>query len=130
MISSEAITDGQTSDDGGNGRVHPGPGTQETPWPGVQGRRRTGPLGPSAARSCLAGGPGGSAGPSSTSRSVGGVGTSLGEQGVNINAAAVGREGASDLAVMAVTTDSAVPDAVVDQIAQSDGFVSGRSITL
>ncbi len=31
---------------------------------------------------------------------------------------------------MAVTTDVAVPDAVIDQIASSDGFVSGRSIAL
>jgi len=31
---------------------------------------------------------------------------------------------------MAVTTDSPVPDDVVAQIAGSDGFVSGRSITL
>ena len=31
---------------------------------------------------------------------------------------------------MAVTTDAPVPDDVVAQIAQSDGFVSGRSITL
>jgi D-3-phosphoglycerate dehydrogenase / 2-oxoglutarate reductase len=62
---------------------------------------------------------------------VGRVGTKLGEQGVNISAAAVGRqERAADLAVMAVTTDAAVPDAVVSEIAASDGFVSGRSISL
>ncbi len=61
---------------------------------------------------------------------VGRVGTCFGEHGLNINAAAVGREGSSDLAVMAVTTDGPVPDEVVAQIAQSDGFVSGRSITL
>jgi len=36
----------------------------------------------------------------------------------------------SDLAVMAVTTDSRVPDGVVSQIAGSDGFVSGRSVAL
>ena len=36
----------------------------------------------------------------------------------------------TDLAVMAVTTDVRVPDDVVDQIAASDGFVTGRSITL
>jgi D-3-phosphoglycerate dehydrogenase len=64
---------------------------------------------------------------------VGRVGSKLGEQGVNISAAAVGRaEGDThaDLAVMAVTTDAAVPDAVVSEIAGSDGFVSGRSISL
>ena len=36
----------------------------------------------------------------------------------------------TDLAVMAVTTDGRVPDEVVNEIAGSDGFVSGRSITL
>ena len=66
---------------------------------------------------------------------VGRVGSSLGEAGVNISAAAVGRQApgegeSSDLAVMAITTDGAVPDTVIDQIASSDGFVSGRSIAL
>jgi D-3-phosphoglycerate dehydrogenase len=64
---------------------------------------------------------------------VGRVGSCLGEHGVNISSAAVGRQddGArTDLAVMAVTTDGRVPDEVVNQIAASDGFVSGRSITL
>ena len=52
---------------------------------------------------------------------------------MNISAAAVGRaegDAHADLAVMAVTTDAAVPDAVVSEIAASDGFVSGRSISL
>jgi D-3-phosphoglycerate dehydrogenase len=65
---------------------------------------------------------------------VGRVGTSLGAHGINISAAAVGRqaeEGArTDLAVMAVTTDVRVPDDVVNEIAGFDGFVSGRSISL
>jgi D-3-phosphoglycerate dehydrogenase / 2-oxoglutarate reductase len=63
---------------------------------------------------------------------VGRVGSSLGEHGINISAAAVGRqdEARTDLAVMAVTTDVRVPDEVVKQIAGSDGFVSGRSISL
>jgi D-3-phosphoglycerate dehydrogenase len=61
---------------------------------------------------------------------VGRVGSSLGEAGVNISAAAVGRGGSSDLAVMAVTTDGAVPDDVIATIASSDGFVSGRTIAL
>ena len=64
---------------------------------------------------------------------VGRVGSVLGEHGINISAAAVGRQedGArSDLAVMAVTTDVRVPDAVVGEIAGSDGFVSGRSLSL
>ena len=64
---------------------------------------------------------------------VGRVGSSLGEHGINISAAAVGRhEGdtRADLAVMAVTTDVRVPDDVVAQIAGFDGFVSGRSLSL
>jgi D-3-phosphoglycerate dehydrogenase len=61
---------------------------------------------------------------------VGRVGSTLGEAGVNISAATVGRGGSSDLAVMAVTTDGAVPEDVIAQIASSDGFVSGRSIAL
>ena len=67
---------------------------------------------------------------------VGRVGTCLGEHGINISAAAVGRQplgddgGRSDLAVMAVTTDVRVPDDVVGQIAGFEGFVSGRSIAL
>jgi D-3-phosphoglycerate dehydrogenase len=63
---------------------------------------------------------------------VGRVGSCLGEHGINISAAAVGRqdEARTDLAVMAVTTDGRVPDEVVNEIAGSDGFVSGRSITL
>ena len=64
---------------------------------------------------------------------VGRVGSSLGEHGINISAAAVGRQDdgrARDLAVMAVTTDVRVPDEVVDEIAGSEGFVSGRSISL
>ncbi|HEX6024049.1 MAG TPA: phosphoglycerate dehydrogenase [Solirubrobacter sp.] len=67
---------------------------------------------------------------------VGRVGTCFGEHGINISAAAVGRQppgddgGRSDLAVMAVTTDVRVPDDVIEQIASSEGFVSGRSIAL
>jgi D-3-phosphoglycerate dehydrogenase len=64
---------------------------------------------------------------------VGRVGSTLGEAGINISAAAVGRNdeaGGDDLAVMAVTTDTAVPDDVVAKIASSDGFVSGRAISL
>jgi D-3-phosphoglycerate dehydrogenase len=64
---------------------------------------------------------------------VGRVGGKLGEHGINISAAAVGRQEGdahADLAVMAVTTDAAVPEEVVSEIARSDGFVSGRSIAL
>jgi D-3-phosphoglycerate dehydrogenase len=67
---------------------------------------------------------------------VGRVGTRLGECGVNISAAAVGRHAPgddgtrSDLAVMAVTTDSPVPADVLEEIAGSEGFISGRAIPL
>jgi D-3-phosphoglycerate dehydrogenase len=62
---------------------------------------------------------------------VGRVGSCLGEHGINISAAAVGRQaGDAHLAVMAVTTDVRVPDEVVAQIAESEGFVAGRSIAL
>jgi len=69
---------------------------------------------------------------------VGRVGTLFGEHGVNISAAAVGREppGADDgrslgdLAVMAVTTDAPVPRAVIDQIVASSGFLAGRTVAL
>jgi D-3-phosphoglycerate dehydrogenase len=63
---------------------------------------------------------------------VGRVGSTLGEHGINISAAAVGRhdEGSGDdLAVMAVTTDTVVPDEVLAEIAGSDGFVSGRAVS-
>ncbi len=63
---------------------------------------------------------------------VGRVGSTLGDRGINISAAAVGRHdeaGGDDLAVMAVTTDTVVPDAVVAEIARSDGFVDGRAIS-
>jgi D-3-phosphoglycerate dehydrogenase / 2-oxoglutarate reductase len=67
---------------------------------------------------------------------IGRVGTVFGEHGVNISAAAVGREppgydeSRSDLAVMAVTTDSPIPPAVIDAIAATDGFIAGRSVAL
>jgi len=64
---------------------------------------------------------------------VGRVGTCLGEHGINISAAAVGRQDdgtRTDLAVMAVTTDVRVPDEVITQIVASDGFISGRSLAL
>jgi D-3-phosphoglycerate dehydrogenase / 2-oxoglutarate reductase len=65
---------------------------------------------------------------------VGRVGTRLGEKGVNISAAAVGRpapgEADDHLAVMAVTTDMPVPADVLAEIAGSEGFVSGRAIEL
>jgi D-3-phosphoglycerate dehydrogenase len=68
---------------------------------------------------------------------IGRVGTAFGEHGVNISSAAVGRQppgydgsARGELAVMAVTTDGAVPQDVIDGIVASDGFIAGRSVAL
>jgi D-3-phosphoglycerate dehydrogenase / 2-oxoglutarate reductase len=65
---------------------------------------------------------------------VGRVGTLFGAHGVNISSAAVGRQppgsGGSDLAVMAITTDAAIPQSVIDEIVASDGFIAGRAVPL
>ena len=68
---------------------------------------------------------------------VGRVGTVLGEHGVNISAAAVGRQPpgydssrSGDLAVMAVTTDGPIPRSAIDAIVATDGFIAGRSVAL
>jgi D-3-phosphoglycerate dehydrogenase / 2-oxoglutarate reductase len=70
---------------------------------------------------------------------IGRVGSAFGEHGLNIVSAAVGRQpdeeraaGAGDgaEAVMAVTSDAPVPQAVVDEIVAGDGFVAGRAVTL
>jgi D-3-phosphoglycerate dehydrogenase / 2-oxoglutarate reductase len=67
---------------------------------------------------------------------VGRVGSCLGDAGVNISQAAVGRQppgedgGRHDVAVMVVTTDAPVPASVVDEIATADGFLAGRSVSL
>ena len=69
---------------------------------------------------------------------IGRVGTMFGTHGVNIDAAAVGyepddgddaspREGE---AVMVVTTHEPVPQALIDEIVASDGFLAGRSVDL
>ena len=59
---------------------------------------------------------------------IGRVGQACGEHGVNIVSAAVGAETGSDRAVMALTTDAPVPDAVVQEIAATDGFDAGRAV--
>jgi D-3-phosphoglycerate dehydrogenase len=69
---------------------------------------------------------------------LGRVGTALGDSGVNVISAAVGLrpDEPSDAsepgaeAVMVVTTESAVPQQVVDRIVASDGFVDGRAVSL
>jgi D-3-phosphoglycerate dehydrogenase / 2-oxoglutarate reductase len=67
---------------------------------------------------------------------LGRVGTAFGAQGVNIVSAAVGRlpddqqTAESQLAAMAITTSSPVPQQVVDEIVSSDGFFAGRTVAL
>jgi D-3-phosphoglycerate dehydrogenase len=61
---------------------------------------------------------------------IGRVGTTLGQRGVNIASAAVGAEASAPEAVMALTTDAAVPVAVIDEIAGQDGFFAGRAVDL
>ena len=67
---------------------------------------------------------------------MGRVGTVLGQRGVNISSAAVGRQppgedGRGDeVAVMVITTDSPVPRDVVDEIVRTDGFLDGRAVSL
>ena len=72
---------------------------------------------------------------------IGKIGTVFGEHGLNIASTAVGREpdhepdrpaggGTGRLAVMIVTTDSSVPDDVIQEIISLEGFQSGRAVTL
>jgi len=65
---------------------------------------------------------------------IGRVGTIFGEHGVNIDAATVGHladeDGGDALAVMVVSTNDAVPQAVVDAIVAGDEFEAGRSVAL
>jgi D-3-phosphoglycerate dehydrogenase / 2-oxoglutarate reductase len=65
---------------------------------------------------------------------IGRVGGLFGEQGINISGAAVGRRPDADhvggVATMIVTTDSPVPQLVVDKIVEIDGFEAGRTVTL
>jgi D-3-phosphoglycerate dehydrogenase / 2-oxoglutarate reductase len=64
---------------------------------------------------------------------IGRVGTVLGERGINIVSAAVGRhpdDEASAEATMVVTADGPIPQDVVDSIVASDGFIAGRTVSL
>jgi D-3-phosphoglycerate dehydrogenase len=60
---------------------------------------------------------------------IGRVGTIFGSHGVNIASAAVGAEEGTE-AVMVVTTDAPVPDALIDEITGLDGFRDGRAVSL
>jgi D-3-phosphoglycerate dehydrogenase len=67
---------------------------------------------------------------------IGRVGSIFGAHGINIVSAAVGRHGdapevgAGKIAAMAITTDVAVPRAVIDEILEIDGFVAARTVSL
>jgi D-3-phosphoglycerate dehydrogenase / 2-oxoglutarate reductase len=67
---------------------------------------------------------------------IGRVGTVFGNYGVNIVSAAVGRQSEDSdgaqgrLAAMAITTDTAVPHEVVEEIVAGEGFVAGRTVSL
>jgi len=61
---------------------------------------------------------------------IGRVGTAFGAHGVNIVSAAVGAKEGDDEAVMALTTDAAVPAEVIDEIVALDGFVAGSGVEL
>ena len=61
---------------------------------------------------------------------IGRVGTIFGQHGVNIASAAVGAEEGADDAVMAVTADAPVPDALIAEIVGLDGFHDGRAVNL
>jgi len=61
---------------------------------------------------------------------IGRVGTIFGQHGVNIASAAVGAEEGAEEAVMAVTTEGPVPDALIAEITAFDDFYSGRAVSL
>jgi len=61
---------------------------------------------------------------------IGRVGTTFGEQGVNIISAAVGAASEGERAVMALTTDAPVRAETVAKILELDGFSVGRSVDL
>ena len=65
---------------------------------------------------------------------IGRAGMCFGAHGVNISAAAVGHVpedgGNSGSAVMVLTTDGPVPDAVLEEILSVDGFFEGRYVAL
>ena len=61
---------------------------------------------------------------------IGGVGTILGENGINIASMEVGRREAGGLALMGLTVDSPIPPKVLDRIVEAVGMKSARSIVL
>jgi D-3-phosphoglycerate dehydrogenase / 2-oxoglutarate reductase len=65
---------------------------------------------------------------------MGRAGMCFGANGVNINSAAVGHVpeegGNGGIAVMVLTTDRPVPQAVLEEILSTDGFYEGRAVAL
>jgi D-3-phosphoglycerate dehydrogenase len=67
---------------------------------------------------------------------IGRVGTIFGNHGINIVSAAVGRQaeeerpGEGRQAAMVITTDSPVPQTVLDEVVAGEGFEAGRSVSL
>ena len=64
---------------------------------------------------------------------LGRVGVALGEAGVNIVSAAVGRRpggDGDDEATMILTTESAIPANVLDRVVAAEGFFDGRAVSL
>jgi D-3-phosphoglycerate dehydrogenase / 2-oxoglutarate reductase len=68
---------------------------------------------------------------------IGRVGTIFGQHGINIVSAAVGRQPEEEmlrrdagLAAMVITTDTAVPRQVLDEVLEGEGFVAARTVSL
>jgi D-3-phosphoglycerate dehydrogenase len=65
---------------------------------------------------------------------IGRVGTAFGAHGINIGSAAVGHhpddEPEDDCAVMVVTTDEPVPQAVLDELLASEDFAEAKAVSL
>ncbi len=65
---------------------------------------------------------------------IGHIGTMLGAHGINIGSAAVGHSPVNDEgdrpAVMIVTTDAQVPQALLDEIIATEYFIEGRTVAL
>ena len=61
---------------------------------------------------------------------LGRIGTALGDAGINIDAAAVGKEENPDEAVLLVTTDREVPADVLATITASPDFHEAKSVSL
>ncbi len=61
---------------------------------------------------------------------IGAIGSHLGDAGVNIGSAQVGRKAAGGEAIMALSLDDVLPRDVLDGIADAIGAYEGRAITL